>query len=246
MHQASSRKNRGRRGRAVRRQRPRRGAVRSPARRARRWRGAACRRATESRRGTAAFRRQLGMARDRRAARAFEPGEERAFGGDASAVAAWFNGATSRAVVGVVGADLEADRALRHRRQHVVDAASARVMCCARPSRLSPAQARTSRRPRPPRASQRVWTLPRKRTTSRSGRVAALAPAGAATTCRRRRPAAVGERSYFSDDEGVARVLARQHRADAQAVGQHGRHVLHRMHGEVDLAARAAPPRSPW
>ena len=35
--------------------------------------------------------------------------------------------------------------------------------------------------------------------------------------------------------EGIAQVLARQQGRHDQAVGQPGRHVLHGMHGEVDL-----------
>ena len=46
----------------------------------------------------------------------------------------------------------------------------------------------------------------------------------------------VGERAAVEGDEGVAHVLARQVAGDREAVRLERRHVLHRMHGDVDLA----------
>ena len=44
------------------------------------------------------------------------------------------------------------------------------------------------------------------------------------------------QRAALAADEGIARILARQHRHDRKPRRQHGRHVLGRMHGEVDAA----------
>ena len=64
--------------------------------------------------------------------------------------------------------------------------------------------------------------------------IRALAPSADPTSC------SVDAVATARQHDGVARVLARQHRADRQAVGQHGRHVLAAVHGEVDLAGQQA------
>ena len=46
------------------------------------------------------------------------------------------------------------------------------------------------------------------------------------------------ERGGLGADEGIAHVLARQQAGDRQARRQQRRHVLHGMHGEVDLAGQ--------
>ncbi len=45
-----------------------------------------------------------------------------------------------------------------------------------------------------------------------------------------------GESLRDGADEGIARILARQERGDHQALRQLCRHVLHRMHRQIDLA----------
>ena len=115
-----------------------------------------------------------------------------------------------------------------------------------RPSRSSPAAASTMASKSPSASRRRrVSTLPRRSRTSRSGpQRPAAARGGAGSPCRPRRP-----RASSSSDAGaaerVARVGALGHADDRQAVGQLGRHVLGRVHGQVDSRRRAAPPRSP-
>ena len=46
----------------------------------------------------------------------------------------------------------------------------------------------------------------------------------------------VVERGVLEADEGVARILALEDGGDGEALRQDRRHVLHRMHGEVDVA----------
>ena len=46
------------------------------------------------------------------------------------------------------------------------------------------------------------------------------------------------KRRIVRRDEGIARILAFEHRAEREAVGQLHRHVLERMHGEVRAADR--------
>jgi GNAT superfamily N-acetyltransferase len=61
---------------------------------------------------------KLGQAGDRRAARPVEPGEERALGRDAQRGRRIVEGSDEPRGVGVVGANLDSNRALRHRGQH--------------------------------------------------------------------------------------------------------------------------------
>ena len=46
----------------------------------------------------------------------------------------------------------------------------------------------------------------------------------------------IGQRAAFEADEGVAHILARQIGANDEAIRQHTRHVLHRVHGQIDAA----------
>ena len=92
----------------------------------------------------------------------------------------------------------------------------------------------------------RVPTLPRRLTTRRSGRRAsswAWRRSEALPTSAPRRQRV--EPARPPRDQHVARVLARQHRGQHQAVRQPGRQVLDRVHREVDPPRRAARPRAP-
>ena len=114
------------------------------------------------------------------------------------------------------------------------------------PSRLSPAIARKVAAATPASSLlSRVSTLPRNSTTPRSGR--------RCRTCARRRRLEVPttrarrqrrERAHAGADEGVARILARQAAGDRQPRRLQRRHVLHRVHGDVDPRRPPAPPRS--
>ena len=74
-----------------------------------------------------------------------------------------------------------------------------------------------------------------------SARARAAARGGAPTRCRCACPGRSGVRAA----ERVARILALEVRADDEPVGVRRRHVLRRVHGDVDPARRAAPPRAP-
>ena len=98
-----------------------------------------------------------------------------------------------------------------------------------RPRACAAASARCRGTPPPARSGRRCSTCARRRRLE----VPTTLPG------RQRRQRAAAPR-----DEGVARILARQQRRDGEAVGLQRRHVLHRVHRDVDRARRRAPPRS--
>ena len=90
--------------------------------------------------------------------------------------------------------------------------------------------------------------------TSPPARAARAARSGGRCSCRspgraehRHQPAAARDRPRMRRRaaRGVARILARQRRGDVEPVGQHRRHVLRAVDGEVDGRRQAARPRSP-
>ena len=91
----------------------------------------------------------------------------------------------------------------------------------------------------------RVSTLPRTSRTSRSGRAAS-------SSARRRRldvptTAPSARSSRLAAPQIASRGSARSRHADdrSRPSGKLRRHVLRRVHGQVDVARAAAPPRSP-
>ena len=185
-------------------------------RRARRARRSACGRSRRGARGTRARRRRPCRCRRRLSA----PSRSR--------------------VMASSPRQLDADRALRHGRQHLLRR-HGRGDAAARPRRSRPAQRQQGRIGRAVRELAQARLDIAAAVGPRAGRAAAArpAPAAAATRCRPPRRRQLGEAGRLGADEGVAHVLARQKRR-SQARRQHGRHVLHRVDGEIDLAASSA------
>ena len=122
------------------------------------------------------------------------------------------------------------------------------VACCVSPSRFMPASARIVASTSPASSLRsRVSTLPRSGTTRRSPR------ARLAIACRRSEAVPSVAPCGSSASEPALRLMntsrgsSRSRQAASINPGwQNGRHVLGRMHGEIDAADRAALPRSPW
>ena len=178
-----------------------------------------------------------GVAGDRRAAGAVEHGEEGALGRERDRAAGMIDGGEQLARAAVVGARLDGDDALPDRRQELVDrqhrgggvGASEPLQAGEREQRgvdlaggelaqpgLDVAAQAHHREVGPGVLDQRLAPQ-RSGADDRAGRKIE----------ERRRPGA---------DEDVAGVLARQHGRDREPGGQRGRHVLGRMHREIDGA----------
>ena len=117
----------------------------------------------------------------------------------------------------------------------VEDVVRAAMFARAAPARPGPER---WRRPRP-RASlaSRVPTLPRKGTIRASGRARSICAWRRTELVPMRAPGVSARRCAPSArDEHIARILALQDRSDFETGGQHRRHVLHRMHGDVGRA----------
>jgi hypothetical protein len=175
------------------------------------------------------------MAADRRPARAVQHGQKRTFAGQCTGGVGVVDRHQQIARAPIVGAGLDADGALPDRRQEFIDIEDRRGGI-GQTQTLEPGQRQQSRvgdtlielaQPRLDVAAQRhnvqIGTQPlhHRLPPQRRG-----ADAGAARQLRNR----VG----LAADEGVARVLARQERRQHEAARQRGRHVLRRMHREVD------------
>ena len=190
---------------------------------------------------------QRGVTGDRRAAADAQAREQRALGGRRHL------GVRHRRARGT------ASRRARRRRAPPAPARPARSpAACASASSRSAMRAENPRRSSPADAStaasttpsatlrRRVSTLPRRISIDRSARAARtwqtrrrLDVPTRLPARQRRQPAAVAA------DDRVARIGARRHGDDRQPGRQLGGHVLHAVHGEIDLAARAGLPRSP-
>jgi hypothetical protein len=86
----------------------------------------------------------------------------------------------------------------------------------------------------------RVCTLPRNSTSCRSGRRCAAAPAPQARRAHHRPLRQIGQPGARRD-EGIAHILAREVAVQQQPLGLQRRHVLHRMHRDVDGPVQQRP-----
>ena len=208
-----------------------------------------CRRASRSGRGTAGGRRRWShgprsaCGRSRRARRG-----RRARQASAVLLSAWLMRIEQRR------ASSHRRRASRSRRcparppGGIRRAARMAVAASARPSRLRPASASKVASTSPSSSLRsRVSTLPRNGTTARSGRSrftsACRRSEAVPTTAPCRSSRSVLALRLMKTSRGSSRGSDRH---DREALRQHRRHVLGRMHREVDRRRRAAPPRSPW
>ena len=178
------------------------------------------------------------MAADRRAAGAVEHGEEGALGGHRGRGVGVVDLGDQSARRCVVGAGLDADRALADRRQKFIDVEQSRCgVKQAEPLQAGDGEQRRVgfagldlAQPRLDVAAQRHDGKVRPQALDQG-----LPPQRCRADHRAARQIAQG--FGLSADEGVARILARQKRRQHQAGRQHGGHVLRRMHREVDGAA---------
>ena len=179
------------------------------------------------------------VAADRRAAGAVEHGEESALRGHGGRGIGVVDLGDQRAGRGVIGAGLDADRALAHRRQKFVDV----EQCRRGVEQAEPLQAGDGEQRRVGLAgldlAQACLDVAAQRHDGEV-RPQALDQGLPPQRCGADHGAArqIAQGFGLSADEGVARILARQKRRQHQAGRQHGGHVLRRMHREVDGAAQ--------
>ena len=182
------------------------------------------------------------MTGHRRAAADAQPGEQRALGGVVTSAAASDSARHSCDDARVVGARLQRQRALPDRRQH-----ARRVQ----PLGDARRESRGDRAPRtrgPPASTtpsatlrSRVSTLPRRISIDRSARAARTWQTRRRLDVPTRLPAgSAASAAAVAADDRVARIGARRHGDDRQAGRQLGGHVLHAVHGDVDLAGEQA------
>ena len=165
----------------------------------------------------------------------------------ASQVGRWIKAASALAQLGVVGAHLDAQRALAGGRQHL-----RRLEARADARRPGPGASARRRPARWRRTGLRRACAAACRGCRAAARCAGRAAAPANCTTRRRLEVPthgalrqLGQAGVARRDEGVARVFALEHRGQREAGRQVHRHVLQRMHGQVGAALLRARFRAP-
>ena len=184
-----------------------------------------------------AIGRQLGIGRDRRVAGAVELGQAGALGAHAQGRRAVIERRQQRAQAVVVGAHLDADGALTDCRKNLPAVDDGRRLV----EQAQPLQS-GHRQQRRIGLAGRQLAQPRLHIAAQ-GNDLEVRPEGQQLRLPPQRrgadggaPRQLGDARACPGEQRVARILARQHRADDEPRGQPCRHVLHRMHRAVDAA----------